>query len=83
MPDNIKCITTYLIGWRHVQHTILFKDGYPLLAIIDWLNVEIGARIMRDGWFENLLGIVIFLCSFILVVSCPEKSLKSIADQIR
>ena len=40
------------------------------------LNVEIGARIMRDGWFENLLGIVIFLFFFILVVSCPEKEPK-------
>ena len=28
---------------------------------------------MKDGWFENLLGIVIFLCFFILVVSCAEK----------
>ena len=36
MPDHsccsIRCITTYLIGWRHVQHIILFKDGSEIVV---------------------------------------------------
>lgn len=28
---------------------------------------------MKDGWFENILGIVLFTGFFILAMSCSEK----------
>ena len=30
--DGIRCITTYLIGWRHVQHIVLFNDGSEIVV---------------------------------------------------
>ena len=38
--------------------------------------MEIGDRIMKWYWFESLLGIMTFLCFFILVTSCAEKEPK-------
>ena len=51
MPDNINCITTYLIGWRHVQHIILFKDGYEIVVdntIPFWLLLLMDRDVVVD-----------------------------------
>ena len=50
--DNICCITTYLIGWRHVQHIILFEDGSEIVVdktIPFWLLL-IDRDVIVDWW---------------------------------
>ena len=53
MPDNINCITTYLIGWLHVQHIILFKDESEIVvdkAIPFWLLLIMERDVIVDWW---------------------------------
>ena len=50
--DNICCITTYLIGWRHVQHIVLFKDGSEIVVdktIPFWLLL-LDRDVIVDWW---------------------------------
>lgn len=51
MPDNINCITNYLIGWRHVQHIVLFNDGSEIVvdkAIPFWLLLIMERDVIVD-----------------------------------
>ena len=50
---NICCITTYLIGWRHVQHIVLFKDGSEIVVdktIPFWLLLIMERDVIVDWW---------------------------------
>mgnify|MGYP003443319086 CR=1 FL=1 len=53
MADNIRCITTYLIGWRHVQHVVLFNDGSEIVVdrpIPFWLLLIMDRDVIVDWW---------------------------------
>lgn len=48
---NIRCISTYLIGWRRVQHVVLFKDGSEIVVdklIPLWLLLLMDRDVLVD-----------------------------------
>ena len=48
---NICCISSYIIGWRHVQHIILFEDGSEIVVdnpIPFWLLLIMDRDVIVD-----------------------------------
>lgn len=50
---NIKCISSYRIGFAHIQHVVLFKDGSEIVVdktIPFWLLLLMDRDVIVDWW---------------------------------
>ena len=51
--DNINCISSYRIGFAHIQHVVLFNDGSEIVVdktIPFWLLLIMERDVIVDWW---------------------------------